>query len=367
MTRALGRTRLVPRVNLILIAALQMEACADEAAPAPYAVNAPANRDPDAGCTDCVQSANDEDGGKETPRSSRRKLPTIGAGSLGLPLVGAQNQDWALVAYVDADPMDGKVADYTSARGDTARTYDGHAGTDFAIASFRKMDEGVEVLAIADGTVIETQDGLFDRSTERLPGCNLPSNFVAIRHGSGVTLEYQHLRSGSVEFAVGDRVPVGDSVGLVGSSGCSGGPHLHLEVTNAEGQTVDPFAERLFRDPPEYDAPPGVMDVVLRAGGFLDSLELVHADRPSVSVIRAGDYLGFGAITAGAAPGDRMELRLIPPRGEPRATSHEYRQGEYYTVVYSVQNELIEGPIGRWNLRVFLNDLPMKDVPFTVE
>jgi murein DD-endopeptidase MepM/ murein hydrolase activator NlpD len=60
-----------------------------------------------------------------------------------------------------------------------------------------------------------------------------------IAHGRGVRTRYAHLSRVAVER--GQRVGTGSTVGFVGSSGESTGPHLHFEVT-VRGATVDPLS-----------------------------------------------------------------------------------------------------------------------------
>jgi murein DD-endopeptidase MepM/ murein hydrolase activator NlpD len=67
---------------------------------------------------------------------------------------------------------------------------------------------------------------------------------VYIEHqvnGQSVMTVYAHLQADSSPLRVGDRVSVGDFIGLVGSTGTSTGPHLHFEV-RVDGVYVDPFA-----------------------------------------------------------------------------------------------------------------------------
>lgn len=68
-------------------------------------------------------------------------------------------------------------------------------------------------------------------------------NLVVIEHPDGTETRYAHLSSLAVR--PGDVVARGQSVGQVGSTGRSTGPHLHFEVRVA-GQAVDPLT-RLSR------------------------------------------------------------------------------------------------------------------------
>ena len=58
-----------------------------------------------------------------------------------------------------------------------------------------------------------------------------------INHGNGWVTTYNHLSTFSV--TVGDFVKAGETIGGMGNTGYSSGPHLHFEVL---------YANR-FRDP----------------------------------------------------------------------------------------------------------------------
>ena len=60
-----------------------------------------------------------------------------------------------------------------------------------------------------------------------------------VDHGGGVVTLYQHCKSGSFNFSVGDRVKAGQTIILSGSSGIGSGPHLHFEVL-INGSNVNP-------------------------------------------------------------------------------------------------------------------------------
>ena len=61
---------------------------------------------------------------------------------------------------------------------------------------------------------------------------------VVLDHGDGSETRYAHLSSYAV--AAGDVVRQGDTVGGVGSTGASTGPHLHFEI-RLNGSAVDPL------------------------------------------------------------------------------------------------------------------------------
>lgn len=62
-------------------------------------------------------------------------------------------------------------------------------------------------------------------------------NMVEINHGNGLETRFAHLSQISVK--VGELVHIGDTVGKIGSTGLSTGPHLHYE-TRVKGEAVDP-------------------------------------------------------------------------------------------------------------------------------
>ena len=60
---------------------------------------------------------------------------------------------------------------------------------------------------------------------------------VEIDHGNGYSTRYGHLSE--IDVKVGQQVKIGQTIGRVGSTGRSTGPHLHYE-TRIEGDAVDP-------------------------------------------------------------------------------------------------------------------------------
>ena len=101
---------------------------------------------------------------------------------------------------------------------------------------------GQPVYAVAEGTVVEAVDGNPDLKVgeareDPTPG-NAGGNRVAIDIGDGRFALYAHLHQGSVAVRPGDHVTRGRHIADVGSSGTSGGPHLHFKVSDRPSLVV---------------------------------------------------------------------------------------------------------------------------------
>ncbi|RDV05876.1 M23 family metallopeptidase [Undibacter mobilis] len=62
-------------------------------------------------------------------------------------------------------------------------------------------------------------------------------NMVEIDHGNGLSTRYGHMSK--IEVKVGQQVAIGQTIGRIGSTGRSTGPHLHYE-TRIDERPVDP-------------------------------------------------------------------------------------------------------------------------------
>ena len=93
---------------------------------------------------------------------------------------------------------------------------------------------GADVLAVADGTVIDTKDYLPENVPGQLPqvsAFNAGGNYVVLQIGNSTSYAfYAHMIPGSIKVKIGDRVRKGDMIGRLGSAGNSDAPHLHFQV-----------------------------------------------------------------------------------------------------------------------------------------
>ena len=121
-------------------------------------------------------------------------------------------------------------------------TYSGHNGSDFGGGGFTGMEEGRDITAASDATVLYTNDGEYDEcTTGDCDGGGGYGNYVWVEDVYGNEVIYAHMAQWSVEVSPGDEVVCGQLLGLMGSSGHSTGPHLHFEIRNGAGDRIDPF------------------------------------------------------------------------------------------------------------------------------
>lgn len=93
---------------------------------------------------------------------------------------------------------------------------------------------GQEVISVAEGKVIAAADGFEDQIPGELPDVitleEADGNHVVIDHGNGNFALYAHFIKGSVAVKEGDFVTRGQLLGLVGNSGNTSAPHLHIHM-----------------------------------------------------------------------------------------------------------------------------------------
>jgi murein DD-endopeptidase MepM/ murein hydrolase activator NlpD len=245
---------------------------------------------------------------------------------LGLPLVCRLGETCWVANYVDVDPT-GAARDFRC----KGRSYNAHDGTDFAIRDRAVMEQGVPVVASAPGTVRRVRDGVEDAaltaqaSRARVAGKEC-GNSVVINHGGGWWTQYCHMRRGSVRVSAGERVERGSPLGLVGLSGKTEFPHVHLTVRRNK-QVIDPFTGQLQhagcgiegKSLWRADAHAVYEEVALYNAGFSDG-------KPDVEAIRSGRVrdqpfqptapaLVLWVDLLGVQADDRVRFRVVGPDG----------------------------------------------------
>lgn len=167
-------------------------------------------------------------------------LPVAAEPLFGLPLACPEGSICPIQQFVDLDAGPGARDPWCG-----TRTYDGHKGTDFRVLSMQDVARGVEVVAMADGVVKASRDGMADRlvssdEDRKAVASRECGNGLILDHGGGLETQYCHMRKGSLRLAPGTTVRKGDVLGFVGASGMAQFPHVHVTLRR-DGKVTDPF------------------------------------------------------------------------------------------------------------------------------
>jgi hypothetical protein len=255
---------------------------------------------------------------------------------LGLPAQCVIGKDCFVQQYPDmdagpavADPFCGPA------------TYDGHDGTDLRVLSMADVARGVAVLAVADGKVLRSRDGVpdhlvtseADRAAVADKECG---NGMIVDLGSGFEVQYCHLREGSLAVKPGDLVKRGQKLGEIGASGLAQFPHVHLTVRH-DGKVVDPAtgrdlsagclrtgetAQPLFTPDIVAELGKGESQTIAFgvAGGPVDNAALSVSGPPPQATVASPAIVGWGWFI-NLRQGDRIVVGLSGPDGQPIAVN----------------------------------------------
>lgn len=103
--------------------------------------------------------------------------------------------------------------------------------------------EGVDMVPGDKAAIFSASSGVVTVRNDGSNGYGSYGNVVEITtqyNGHTVKFTYAHMTTGSSALVLGQKVQVGDFIGLVGETGEATGPHLHFEVC-VDGTTIDPI------------------------------------------------------------------------------------------------------------------------------
>ena len=147
---------------------------------------------------------------------------------------------------------DGTIDDYFDDQGqsvrkalmrtpiDGARLTSNYGNRKHPTLGYTKMHRGVDFGAPIGTPIFAAGDGVVDK----LGSHGAYGNYIRLRHGPVYQTAYAHLHNFAPGLHTGKRVKQGDTVGFVGSTGRSTGPHLHYEVLK-HGKQVNPLGVKL--------------------------------------------------------------------------------------------------------------------------
>jgi len=286
--------------------------------------------------------------------------------------------------YIDENSNFGWILDYSC----NWVTYDGHMGTDIGIPGFYFMDEmTTPILAAAPGIVTYSHDGEFDRWT--FWNYSAVANGVIVSHSDGTEAWYWHMKKYSVAVTTGDTVDIGDTLGFVGSSGISGGPHLHFEIIES-GNVIDPWQGDCSYGPSRWlDQIPFVGDTNYYPTQVLghittsypfqnnDATYILSENIPSIKHINPGELYLSWLFVRNLYVTDTLRWEWYRD-GElfndfwwiPGQSDWWYEGAEWYTgSQWNISGIWVEGDdaIGEWTEKLFINSELQGEKTFTCD
>jgi hypothetical protein len=242
-----------------------------------------------------------------------------------LPIDCAVGEACVVQNYADLDPANGAASDPRCG----PLTYDGHDGLDFR-APAAMAERGVAVLAPAAGVIAAVRDGEPDSAFLQGGMAAIDNrecgNGVRIDHEGGWSSQLCHMRRGSLRVRQGERVEAGQALGLVGLSGHTQFPHVHITL-RLNDNVVEPLTGRSggvrcgdYVEPGPMWSAQARQALAYRgaqwfAAGFTGSApgEGANAEQLPANVTRTAEALVFYALAVGPREGDVLRVRLYGP------------------------------------------------------
>lgn len=273
----------------------------------------------------------------------------------------------AIIGYVDHNPASpNAILDWNCG----SRTYDldtgyNHKGTDIRVAPYpwNIMDQNAAfAVAAAPGVIVNKSDGNYDRNCSSTTPA--PVNAIYLQHADGSVSWYLHLKKFSLTTKeIGDTVEEGEYLGIIGSSGRSGRPHLHFEAYNPSGQLQDPFAGACNMMNPDSlwktQEPYRVTRMNLLMTGSAPPA-FSNCSEPEETfeklVFQQGETIVPSVHIRDLLTGQTINFRLVRPDG---SQHHEWSFTPAADSVFAYRFAQFELPVdaqeGRWTYQVTLN------------
>jgi murein DD-endopeptidase MepM/ murein hydrolase activator NlpD len=100
-----------------------------------------------------------------------------------------------------------------------------------------RVHQGIDIAAPIGTPILAAASGVVDYASWNDGGYG---NMIDIRHADGTITRYAHMNELYVKE--GQTVSQGQTIGAMGSTGFSTGPHLHFEIRPNGGSAIDPMA-----------------------------------------------------------------------------------------------------------------------------
>jgi murein DD-endopeptidase MepM/ murein hydrolase activator NlpD len=283
---------------------------------------------------------------------------------------------WATLGFVDHDP---RYPDYLLDYNGGERTYDlasgyNHQGTDLVAWPFGWVKVAlnqIEIVAAAPGTIVTKVDGNFDRECAADFEEEREANYVVIAHQDGSLALYGHLKTGSLtKKAEGAAVDQGEYLGILGSSGYSGYPHLHFEVYDPSENLIDPFfgpdnhmnsASWWKEQPPYYDLE--LLTIMTHSAEPVGG-QCKNAERTNVARRFApGDDVYLAAYLRDLHRKQRVRYTVLEPDGEVFQKGRFRRLASHALIAGLIERLTLpkDAERGRWTYRVKLKRTVLED------
>ena len=157
--------------------------------------------------------------------------------ALGPVLFSALHVSGKMIGLYRHKPGNGPV-DYFNVKGQSARKAlmltpingaslsSGYGMRRHPVLGYNKMHRGLDFSAPRGTPIVAAGDGVIERAGRN----GSYGKYIRIRHNATYKTAYAHMKGFARGIRAGKRVRQGQTIGYVGSTGRSTGPHLHYEV-----------------------------------------------------------------------------------------------------------------------------------------